>query len=146
MQQGLPIVFFDRVPHHIRASKIMQSDFDGAFMATNHLIEKGYTKIAHIAGPKELSFTQERLKGYRASLEHANLPRNEDYIIFSGFSQANGYTDTLSLLSLNEKPDSIFAVNDRKAVGAIQALKANHIQVGVDIGVIGFTNDPIATV
>jgi len=146
MQQGLPIVFFDRVPHHIRASKIMQSDFDGAFMATNHLIEKGYTKIAHIAGPKELSFTQERLKGYLAALEHANLPRNEDYIIFSGFSQANGYTDTLSLLSLNEKPDSIFAVNDRKAVGAIQALKANHIQVGVDIGVIGFTNDPIATV
>ncbi len=146
MQEGLPIVFFDRVPHHIHASKVMQSDFDGAFLATSHLIEKGYRKIAHIAGPEELNFTQERLKGYLAALETANLPSNEDYIIFSGFSQGHGYTDTLTLLSLDEKPDAIFAVNDRKAVGAIQALKANNIQVGVDAAVIGFTNDPIATV
>ncbi len=146
MEEGVPMVFFDRVPHHIHVSKIMQSDFDGAFMATSHLIDNGYKKIAHIAGPKELNFTQERMNGYLAALENANLPRNDDYIIFSGFSQANGYTDTVTLLSLPEKPDAIFAVNDRKAVGAIQALKANHIQVGVAFGVIGFTNDPIATV
>ncbi|NGF57428.1 LacI family transcriptional regulator [Parapusillimonas sp. SGNA-6] len=146
MQRGLPIVFFDRVPHEIHASKVMQSDFDGSFMATNHLIEKGYQKIAHIAGPKELNFTQERLKGYLAALEKAKLPQKEEYIIFSGFSQGHGYTDTLALLSLTDAPDAIFAVNDRKAVGAIQALKANNIQVGVDVGVVGFTNDPIATV
>ncbi|HLT86591.1 MAG TPA: LacI family DNA-binding transcriptional regulator [Sphingobacterium sp.] len=146
MEQGVPMVFFDRVPHHIHVSKIMQSDFDGAFMATNHLIENGYHKIAHIAGPKELNFTQERMKGYLAALEKANLPRDDEHIIFSGFSQGDGYADTVALLSLEEKPDAIFAVNDRKAVGAIQALKANHIQVGVEFGVIGFTNDPIATV
>ncbi|MBD1424760.1 LacI family DNA-binding transcriptional regulator [Sphingobacterium arenae] len=146
LNEGVPIVFFDRVPHDIRVSRIMQNDFDGAFLATKHLIDNGYKKIAHIAGPKELNFTQERLKGYLAALEATNLSRNDDHIIFSGFSQDDGYSDTLTLLSLEEKPDAIFAVNDRKAVGSIQALKANHVQVGLEFGVIGFTNDPIATV
>lgn len=146
INRGLPIVFFDRVPKDILASKVMQSDFDGAFQATSHLISKGYTRIAHIAGPKELAFTQERWRGYRQALSEAKIPYREDYIIFSGFGQSNGFHDTNTLLALPQPPNAIFAVNDRKAVGAIQALNQTGIRVGQDFGVIGFTNDPIATV
>ncbi|HMR20404.1 MAG TPA: LacI family DNA-binding transcriptional regulator [Sphingobacterium sp.] len=146
MREGMPIVFFDRVPHDIYASKVVQSDFDGAYTATRHLIEKGYTRIAHIAGPQDLSFTQERWKGYCRALKDTYLPYLEKYVVFSGFSQQHGQQDIQELFSLADPPDAIFAVNDRKAVGAIQALKTLKYHVGKDIGVIGFTNDPIATV
>lgn len=146
IQAGLPLVFFDRVPNEINASKVMQSDYEGAFLATRHLINKGYKRIAHLAGPESLKFTQERLRGYLNALKQAQLPVRKEYIIHSGFSTQHGLTDTQQLIALQDRPDAIFAANDRKAIGAIQALKSAQINVGVDFGVIGFTNDPICTV
>ncbi|WP_187774018.1 LacI family DNA-binding transcriptional regulator [Sphingobacterium hotanense] len=146
INEGLPLVFFDRVPNEINASKVMQSDFEGAFLATSHLIRKGYKRIAHLAGPESLKFTQERLRGYLSALKQAQIPVYEQYIIHSGFSPQHGYADTQQLLALEELPDAIFAVNDRKAIGAIQALKDAKKRVGEEVGVIGFTNDPMCTV
>ena len=44
------------------------------------------------------------------------------------------------------KPDAVFAVNDRKAIGAILALKEKGVKVGRDVGVVGFTNDPMSAI
>ncbi|MDR0265132.1 MAG: LacI family transcriptional regulator [Sphingobacterium sp.] len=146
MAKGMPIVFFDRVPKDIDASKVVQDDFAGALQATEYLIRQGYTRIAHIAGPENLQFTQQRLNGYLQALEQHNIAVDQRLIVYSGFSQAHGATDTSKLLALPDRPDAIFAANDRKAVGAIQTIKQHGLHVGQDIGVIGFTNDPIATV
>jgi len=146
MAKGMPIVFFDRVPKDIDASKVVQDDFAGALQATEYLIRQGYTRIAHIAGPENLQFTQQRLNGYLHALEQHNMVIDPRLIVYSGFSQAHGATDALKLLALPDRPDAIFAANDRKAVGAIQTIKQQGLRVGQDIGVIGFTNDPIATV
>ncbi|WP_270090681.1 LacI family DNA-binding transcriptional regulator [Sphingobacterium sp. SYP-B4668] len=146
MSKGLPIVFFDRVPNDMQVSKVVQDDFAGAFQATQYLIQNGYTRIAHIAGPKDLKFTQQRLSGYIKALEKSKIPVDENLIIHSGFSQAHGTEDLEKLIALSKRPDAIFAVNDRKAVGAILAIKKAGLRVGKDIGVIGFTNDPISTV
>lgn len=75
-----------------------------------------------------------------------NLPIREEWIVYSGFSQQCGENDMQKLLQLSEQPDAVFAVNDRKAVGAIITLKQKGFQVGQNIGVIGFTNDPISTI
>lgn len=146
IDEGIPIVFFDRVPKDIEASKVLQDDFLGAFHATEHLINNGYTKIAHIAGTEHLTFTQNRLKGYLAALSKYGIPVREDWIIYSGFSQQCGENDMEQLLSLEEKPDAVFSVNDRKGVGAIKTMKRHGIRVGEEIGVVGFTNDPISTI
>lgn len=146
MNEGLPVVFFDRVATDINTSKVMQDDYNGAFEAVEHLIKNGYTKIAYIAGPKGLSLTQKRLNGYTAALQKYNMPFHEDWVIYSGFSQQCGEEDTYRLLDAEEVPDAIFAVNDRKAIGAMLALKSRKIQIGKEIGVVGFTNDPVCTI
>ncbi|WP_104382849.1 LacI family DNA-binding transcriptional regulator [Sphingobacterium sp. HMA12] len=146
MARGMPIVFFDRVPRNIHASKVVQDDFAGAMQATEYLIQQGYRRIAHIAGPENLQFTQQRLSGYLKALEQHDIPVDKQLIVFSGFSQGQGSTDTQQLLALPDPPDAIFAANDRKAVGAILTIKQRGLRVGRDIGVIGFTNDPIAVV
>jgi len=143
---GLPIVFFDRVASDIKTSKVMQDDYNGAFEAVEHLIKNGYKRIAHIAGPKGLTFTQRRLQGYLDALIKHAIPIREELIIYSGFSQESGEQDTNALLKRKQKPDAIFAVNDRKAIGAMIVLKNKKVTIGKGIGVVGFTNDPISTI
>jgi LacI family transcriptional regulator len=145
MDQGLPIVFFDRVPGDIKTSKVLQENYVGAFEAVEHLFKRGYRRIAHIAGPKELNFTQKRLQGYIDALKKHNIPVREEWIIYSGFTQESGEKDTYELLKCRQKPDAIFAVNDRKAVGALVALKNKKIIIGKEMGLIGFGNDPIGS-
>ena len=146
MDNGLPIVFFDRVASDIQTSKVMEDDYNGAFEAVDHLIKNGYSRIAHISGPKELPFTQKRLQGYIDALEKHNIPVREEWIIYSGFSEESGEKDTYELLKCRQIPDAIFAANDRKAIGAMIALKNKKIIIGKEMGVIGFANDPIANV
>lgn len=143
---GLPLVFFDRVASNMAASKVMQDDYNGAFEGTEHLILNGYRKIAHITGPAGMVFTEKRKKGYADALEKYQIPLQEEWIVHSGFSQEDGVRDMTQLLALSGKPDAVFAVNDRKAVGAMTTLKSRGIRIGKDTGVVGFTNDPVSAI
>lgn len=146
IDSGCPIVFFDRVPSNIKTSTVIQDDFNGAFEAVEHLVRNGYTRIAHIAGSQGMVFTERRVQGYLAALEKNNFPIRKEWIVYSGFSQEDGEADTYRLLDGEERPDAIFAANDRKAIGAMLALKARNIQIGREIGIVGFTNDPMSSI
>ncbi|WP_031530776.1 LacI family DNA-binding transcriptional regulator [Dyadobacter crusticola] len=144
-ESGIPVVFFDRVSPQPGFSKVMQDDFNGAFLAVEHLVSCGYIRIAHITGPSNLLLTQNRIKGYTSALQQYGMLYNK--VASSGFSRLDGESDTNTLFSeASETPDAIFAVNDRKAVGAILALKKNGIKVGKEVGVIGFTNDSMGEI
>ncbi len=146
VDRGTPLVFFDRTPKIDGTSRVTQDDVNGAREAVTHLIASGYSQIAHISGPRGLGLTEGRVRGYCEALAAHGLPIREDWIVHSGFSQQHGEEDVRQLFQGSEKPDAIFAVNDRKAVGAILALKAMNIQVGKEVGVIGFTNDPVSDI
>lgn len=146
IDNGTPVVFFDRVPTDIETSKVVQDDYNGAFEAVKHLVDCGYEKIAHISGRKSLAITQKRTQGYLDALKEFNLPIREEWITQSGFSQEDGERDVYELLKCRDKPDAIFAVNDRKAIGAMLSLKKLNIRIGQEMGVIGFTNDPVSNI
>ena len=146
IKTGFPIVFFDRAVDLINISKVLQEDFKGAFMAVEHLIKNGYKKIAHIGGTMELSFTKERLRGYLSALKKYDIPVRHDWIVHTEFNQLSGTLDTKKLWKGKNTPEAIFAVNDRKAVGAMLALKEMGIRIGEAVGVVGFTNDPISAI
>ncbi|WP_353717379.1 LacI family DNA-binding transcriptional regulator [Dyadobacter sp. 676] len=144
IEADMPLVFFDRVPESVKTSVVVQDDYTGACTATEHLISQGYTRIAHLAGPPGLNLTQQRMQGYLDTLKKHSL---ESFgIIHSGFSDENGRHDMNVLFSGAETPDAIFSVNDRKAIGAILWLREHNIEVGKEVGVIGFTNDPASRI
>ncbi|MEX2235293.1 MAG: LacI family DNA-binding transcriptional regulator [Cyclobacteriaceae bacterium] len=146
IENGTPVVFFDRVATDIKTSKVVQDDYNGAFEAVTHLVSSGYEKIAHISGRKSLAITQKRTRGYVDALKKFKLPVREEWITQSGFSQEDGEKDVYELLKCKEIPDAIFAVNDRKAIGAMLSLKKLNIKIGEEMGVIGFTNDPVSSI
>lgn len=117
--------------------------YDGAFRVVEHLIRSGYRRIAHIAGPIHLSGVSARLEGYQAALRHYQMPVDEKLIVFGGFLPEDGIIGASKLLSLEQRPDAIFAVDDQVALGAMLRIKEENFQIPAEIGVAGFDNDRI---
>lgn len=143
---GIPIVFFDRVCEDIRANKVVIDDTTSAFNAVRHLIERGYTAIAHFAGPKQLGVCRRRLDGYVMALKQSGIPVDDDLIRFGGMYEKDGYNSMDSLIKEHTIPDAILAVNDPVAIGALQRIKEEGLNIPNDIGLIGFSNNQITSV
>ena len=137
----VPIVFFDRAHDDLPIDSVVINDFKGAFLATCHLIEKGYARIAHIAGPQHISIFKARLEGYKAALKAHGIKFNKSLLVYGDVSIESGKTATCKLLKLPAPPDAIFAVEDFTALGVLKELKKNHISIPDEFGVIGFANE-----
>ncbi len=142
LDYGYPIVFFDRIPDIPNAISVMIDDYQGAYNATSHLIEQGYTRIAHLAGPKNLNISKERERGYREALINHGLKVYPEFIIECPFgTNEEGFKATEYLIKkINLKPDAIFANNDMAAVGAMLACKAEGLKIPEEMGIVGFSN------
>lgn len=142
LNYGYPIVFFDRVPDIPHAISVMVDDRRGAYNATSHLISQGYTRIAHLSGPKNLKISKERERGYREALVNHRIPIDESFIVECAYGTSDEgikITDRL-FKSMKQKPDAIFANNDLAAVGAMLACKSLGYRIPEEIGIVGFSN------
>jgi DNA-binding LacI/PurR family transcriptional regulator len=146
LERGGSLVFFDRVCEELNASKVTVDDYNGGFQATEHLIKKGYKKIAHLGGTRHLSIAKARYSGYRDALEMHHIKVNQDYAFFGGCHERNGKEGMDYLLNLSDPPDAVFAVNDPVALGAYQAIKNKGLTIPDDIAIVGFSNNPISAV
>ena len=104
INKGLPLVFFDRVLPDVPTSKVIQDDYQGAFNTTEHLIQQGYKRIAHLGGPKNLEVSRLRAQGYLDALEkHGQVILNKKYVVYSGVSQEDGVRDVSKLLGFDPR-------------------------------------------
>jgi len=116
------------------------TSWEGGFVATTHLISLGHRRIAYIGKTAPARDAIERIAGYRAALDEANLPLDSQLQCAGNFTEADGYTATRALLELPEPPTAIFAGNDRQAAGVYRALHELGMTVPGDMSVIGFDN------
>ena len=141
---GIPVVFFDRACEDVKTHKVVIDDFKGAFMAVEHLIKIGRKRIAHLSGPQNLIIGKQRLLGYKAALEKYDLAI-DDRLIVSCDSFDKAIELTPALLSIENPPDAIFAVNDLTAAGALNAAKKAGLIIPDDLAIVGFTNGQISS-
>src|SRR5215207_9575668 len=79
-KRGVPLIFFDRVNEDLGVPSVVIDDYRGAFNATQHLIDQGCRRIAHIAGQQHVPIFKKRLKGYLDALRKNGLPLNKSLI------------------------------------------------------------------
>lgn len=139
-QRNIPVVFFDRVSDKIEASKVVVDDYQGAFDVVDHLVKSGYRRIAHLAGPKNLSISKFRLKGYKDALKQGNLPFDSKLVVHGGLDNSDGIIGFQKLLNLNPIPDAVFAVNDPVATGVFVTMKEQGLKIPADVALAGFSN------
>jgi LacI family transcriptional regulator len=141
LDEGKPVVQFDKVTDLLQGPKIEVDDFQGAYQAVTHLIRQGYRKIAHLSGRMEVKNASERFLGYKKALEDHGLEFKESLVknCFD-ISQQEGFQFTQELMESGEKPDAIFCITDLVALGAMNYLKSKKIEIPDSIGLVGFSN------
>ncbi|MFC7392759.1 LacI family DNA-binding transcriptional regulator [Scopulibacillus cellulosilyticus] len=121
-------------------------NISSARKATEHLIELGHTKIAHITGPMNVVLSRDRLKGYQQALLSHDLKIDPAFIQEGDFSFESAYNQMLKLLAFENTPTAVFVFNDEMAIGAIKAVKDSGLNVPEDIAVVGFDNLKMSSV
>lgn len=144
VRREIPLVYIDRKYDAALANGVIVDDYDGAFMATQHLIEIGCKKIAHLRGPKGLTVSEYRFNGYRDCLLKHNFPIEETLICTTNFEVESAIEPTKYLLDLPERPDAIFGVNDHVCIGAMSVIREKNILIPQEIALVGFDDSPIA--
>ena len=141
---GLPVVVGGRSSEAVAAGFVDVDNVQGAALAVAHLVERGRTRIATIAGPSDMVAGSSRLRGYAAALAEADRPLDGRLVEHGDFSQESGVAAMRALLERDPALDAVFCANDLMAVGALQALREVGRRVPEDVAVVGFEDAPIA--
>ena len=129
----------------MRISTVTVANEEGAFQATECLVQLGHKKIATITGPLHLTSAQDRLAGYKRALQAAKITPPAGYIVESTFERSGGHETAAALLHLKERPTAIFVQNDIMALGAILAIREAGLRCPQDVSLIGFDDLDVAT-
>jgi len=146
INQGMPIVMFDRVIDEIECDKVIVDDKKGAKIAVNKLVSNGCKNIAIITTKDYISVGRLRTEGYIEALSLNNIVPTDDLILkVDDEFKTEDYLDVLedeisNLLQNNKAIDGILAVNETYAITAIKAARKLGMQIPDDIQVIGFTD------
>jgi len=146
---GLPIVLFDRLSDHMNTHKVASDNFKGAYDATMHLINNGYTSIAHISSNTKLSMATDRFEGYKKALKVSGLVYREELVKFCDTPNAISLHQNLEkaiqeLMALKTKPTGIFTATDQLTTKCLSLINQLGYQIPTDVALIGFSNTDLA--
>ncbi len=142
INQGMPVVMFDRVASEILSDKVIIDDNLAAYDAVQFLINKGFKKIALITTVDYVSVGKLRTEGYLKALRNNNITIDEKIIV--KIEDMDYCSDKIEELLSNNTIEAVFAVNEIFAVTAIKLAKQLNIKVPEDISIIGFTDGIIS--
>ena len=145
-KKNIPLVFFDRTVAEIDTNKIVVDDFMGGFRVTQHLIDQGYKRIGHMAGPLNLQTYFNRKNGYIEALSKNGISYDESLVVNNSLTSEDGINAAQYLINLPNPPDAIFCGNDTTALSSMIYLRDKGIRIPEDFGIVGFSNEPFSKV
>ena len=142
INQGMPVVMFDRVTNDILCDKVIIDDNLAAFNATQFLIDRGFKKIALITTVDYVSVGKLRTEGYTKAIKNNDIPFDENLIL--RIEDTDNFESQIESLIINNEIDAIFAVNEIFAVTAIKIANSLGKKVPEELSIIGFTDGIIS--
>ena len=146
LEEGIPIVMFDRIVEEINCDKVVVDDFEGAKNAVQKLISGGSKNIAIITTKDYINVGRLRTRGYLEALNENSIEpkaslvlKVDDKLISGEFLE--GIEEEIKLLFENNKDiDGVFAVNELYAITAMKVARKFNKRIPEDIQIIGFTD------
>lgn len=145
-QAGMPMVFYDRIPHGLEVSQVIVDDYTKSFFLVERLIRSGYKRIAHIQGPDDVYNSIERARGYKDALLKFNIPLEADMLIKTGLSFDDGAKAADLLIERGITFDAIFAFTDTLAIGAMNRLRELDKKIPEEIAIASFSGTVLSTI
>ena len=145
IRDGVHLVFLDALPEGLAGNLVSCDNTTGGCLLTEHLIRSGCRRIAALA-PNSLSTVAQRLQGYRYALTRHGLPDRPEYRLRlndDGLLFPFGVCETVErLLTLPERPDALFCLNDQLALAVFACLQERGVRIPEDMALAGFDNLP----
>jgi len=143
IEKAVPVIFFDRVEQDAGNTVVVIDNYRCGYAATEHLIEQGCKRIAHVTSSLKRNVYSQRYKGYRDALYDHGIPFDESLLIVSDLKESSGVDAAEKVLQMKPVPDGIFLTNDFVAAVCMRTLKEHGIRIPKDIAIVGFNNDTI---
>jgi len=137
-------VFLNRHTEDESSEYVMSDNAHGAFLAVNHLLQKGHKRITYVCAKPNASSGLERIAGCRIAIEQARLPVNSLEVLHCEESIASSYNLVKGLVEREHPPTALFMWDDRLAVSAIKAIREAGLRIPQDIAVVGYDDIEIA--
>ena len=146
-KKKVALVSIERDFSQFGISSIFSDSFEGAAKATAYLLRIGCKKIGHITGPINFKIAQDRIKGYKATLESAGHAVDAATMVAHGdYTHQSGYLGMKKLLRAMPDMDGVFVANDQMAIGVCMALKEYRKRIPEDVKVIGYDDVFVSSV
>jgi len=140
LPEDVPVVAAEAGPDD-SVPLVAVDQFEGAQMATSHLLELGHRTVWHISGPVDWLEAQDRMRGWRSTLEAAGAPAPP--VLHGDWSARAGH-ELGRDLAANPDVTAVFVANDQMALGLLRALHEAGRRIPGDISVVGFDDIPEA--
>ena len=146
-QRGFPFVVADEgYPLEGEFPRVGAANMAGAIEATEHLLGLGHRRIGLITGIPGFIATEDRARGYRATLSAAGIRPDPALEACGEFRTVEGRAAAAQLLDLPERPTAIFACNDEMAVSVLQEARARGLRIPEDLSVVGFDDTTVSQI
>ncbi|PKB16225.1 LacI family DNA-binding transcriptional regulator [Flavobacterium sp. 5] len=145
INDGTPIVMFDRTTDEVECDKVIVDDFDSGQNATQHLIDLGCKNIALISSSNNLSVGKLRAEGYLKALELNNIEINENIIIRTESESDHDLAEKINELYSNNLIDGVFALEENDSVAALKVGVKKGYKIPKDLKIIGFADGILAS-
>lgn len=142
----IPIILIDRdydSPNVL--GKVLVDNSRASRDGVNYLIDKGYRRIAYIAGPLNTGTARDRLEGYKIALAENGIDYDGSLVRVGEYRSKWGYDAAGDLLESKLDFQAIFCGNDAIAIGAMKKLRERGVSVPEDIAIMGFDDIYIAS-
>lgn len=143
INEGTPIVMFDRFSDEVVCDKVVVDDYDSALNATQHMINTGCKNIALFSSIDNLSVGKRRVEGYLQALKNNNIPENPNLIV---------RTDCEEVLKVeiekvfdNNLVDGVFALDENDSVAALRIGLKKGYAIPEELSIIGFADGILAS-
>ncbi len=138
-----PIVSWQRMGNDEIPSIAMDQGM-GYTLALEHLVARGYTRIAHMFGRADSLNTRSRREAYERFMDHQGLPTAKAGYHYSVFTVADGERMIHELLAEDELPQAVMCANDYVAMGMLSEARRQGIRVPEQLAIVGFDDSELA--
>ena len=138
MDNGIPVLFFDRICEDVKTARIITDDEESGYKATAHLVERGCREIAFLCISSHLSISNSRLEGYKKAL--AKFKMGKPVVLNCNNSYEDNYSIIKEMLGKKNRPDGIIACVEKLTTPVYLACNTLKLRIPADVKVISFTN------
>ncbi|MGI6069208.1 MAG: LacI family DNA-binding transcriptional regulator [Blautia sp.] len=137
-KSGIPYMLLDRAINQVFCNFVTSDNKQGAYMAVEHLIQKGHNAVGLITGPQEIYNTRKHVAGYKEALAFYQVPFVPENIFYGNYKSASGYE--AAGYFYERGITALFACGDKMALGVYEYAQEQGLIIGKDISVVGFDN------